>query len=68
MFGISFSELLLILTAGIIFIGPEKLPELGNKLGKLLRSYRNLKTDFHDKINNPHFEPADKNPSAKKET
>lgn len=50
MFGIGFSEFIIIVIAAILFLGPEKLPELGQKLGRFLRELRNLKLDFTEKL------------------
>lgn len=38
MLGIGFSELILILFISLIFIGPEKLPEVGRSMGKTMRN------------------------------
>jgi len=50
MFGIGFSEFIIVIIAALLFLGPEKLPELGQKLGRLLREFRNLKLDFTEKF------------------
>ena len=53
MFGISFTEFLVIAVAAILFVGPEKLPELAQKLGDWLRTFRIMRDDFTRKINQP---------------
>ena len=50
MFGIGISEIILIVIAAIVFIGPDKLPEMAKKWGRLVRQYRNLKWDLTHKI------------------
>ena len=46
MFGIGMTELLVILTIGLIVIGPKKLPELARSLGKGLAEFRRASTDI----------------------
>lgn len=53
MFGISFVEFLVIAVVAIIFIGPEKLPELAQKLGTYMRQFRVLRDDFTRKMHDP---------------
>ena len=40
MFGIGAGEFVLILIVGLIVFGPNKLPEIGRSLGKLIREFR----------------------------
>jgi len=40
MFGIGFSELLVILTVALLVIGPSRLPELARTLGQALAALR----------------------------
>lgn len=42
MFGISFSEILLILVISLLIFGPEKLPSIATKIGSFFASIRNL--------------------------
>lgn len=42
MFGIGFTELVLILVIALIVVGPERLPELGRQLGKVVRDLRRM--------------------------
>lgn len=51
MFGIGFSEIILLVIIAIIVLGPEKLPEAGQFIGKVIRSYRNFQNDFTLKMN-----------------
>jgi len=46
MFGIGMTELLVILTIGLIVIGPKKLPELARSLGKGLAEFRRASTEM----------------------
>lgn len=48
--GIGFLELLLILVLGVIFIGPDKLPEIAAKAGQLFRSFRKATFDLTKSI------------------
>ena len=45
MFGIGMTELLVILTIGLIVIGPKKLPERARSLGKGLAEFRRASTE-----------------------
>ncbi len=46
MFGIGMTELLVILTIGLLVIGPKKLPELARSLGKGLAEFRRASTEM----------------------
>ncbi len=46
MFGIGMTELLVILTIGLVVIGPKKLPELARSLGKGLAEFRRASTEM----------------------
>jgi Tat protein translocase TatB subunit len=46
MFGIGMTELLVILTIGLIVIGPKKLPELARSLAKGLAEFRRASTEM----------------------
>lgn len=48
--GIGFLELLLILILGVIFIGPDKLPEMAAKAGQLFRSFKKATFDLSRSI------------------
>ena len=45
MFGISFTELLVILVVGLIVLGPQKLPGLFRSLGQWIAQLRRLTTE-----------------------
>ena len=40
MFGINIQELLVILVVGLLLFGANKLPEVGNGLGKAIRNFK----------------------------
>lgn len=46
MFGLGAGEIFLILVFALIFIGPKKLPELAQSLGKSLREFQKAKDDL----------------------
>ncbi len=46
MFGISGFKWLIILIAGLILVGPEKLPEIGRTVGKAIAMFRRAQADM----------------------
>ncbi len=50
MFDVGFSEMLLIAFLALIVLGPDKLPELGQKLGGFFRSYQQSKRDIQSTL------------------
>lgn len=52
MFGLGTGELLIVLALALIFIGPEKLPQIATQLGKAVRKIRHaveeIKQDIRD--------------------
>jgi Tat protein translocase TatB subunit len=48
MFGLGTGELIVVFVLALIFIGPEKLPDLATKIGKLLRQVRGSMDDLKD--------------------
>lgn len=50
MFGISMSEILLILIISLLIFGPEHLPSIARKLGKLVATLRNFSTNIRQQI------------------
>lgn len=50
MFGLGFSELLIILVIALIFIGPKKLPELAKGLGQGIKEFQKAAKGFSDQM------------------
>jgi Tat protein translocase TatB subunit len=48
MFGISMPELILILAVALIVVGPEKLPEIATKIGRIINEFKKTASDFKD--------------------
>ncbi|MBN1962891.1 MAG: twin-arginine translocase TatA/TatE family subunit [Deltaproteobacteria bacterium] len=48
MFGIGFTEILVIVLAALLIFGPEKLPELAKYLGRGMRELRRVNNDLHN--------------------
>lgn len=46
MFGINFSEILLIIVISLLLFGPEQLPSIARKAGKIFSTLRNLRTNL----------------------
>ncbi len=50
MFGLSTWEILIILVLALLFIGPDELPKMANKLGKGLRQVRGAMSKVDDEV------------------
>lgn len=65
MFDVGFSEMLLIAVLALIVLGPDKLPELGQKLGGFFRAYQQSKRDIQSSLfstpTNPTHKPSNDN-------
>lgn len=46
MFGINFSEILLIIVISLLLFGPEQLPSIARKAGKIFSTLRNLRSNL----------------------
>ena len=57
-------ELVIVLVIALLVIGPKRLPEMGNSLGKTIREFRKASTDVTDAVS---LEPEPK-PSAQQAT
>lgn len=59
-FNIGPFELLLVLILALLILGPGKLPEVGNALGRTIREFRKASTDVEDslKLETPQTSPA----------
>jgi TatA/E family protein of Tat protein translocase len=44
------SELLIILVLALLLLGPKRLPEVGEALGKTLRKFKQASRDLHEEI------------------
>ena len=47
MLGLGFGEIILVLIVALLVLGPEKLPQLAQQLGKGLREFRRLANDLN---------------------
>lgn len=56
-------ELLLVLILALLILGPGKLPEVGNALGRTIREFRRASTDVEDSLN---VDQADARPAARR--
>lgn len=50
MLDIGFQELLVIMVLALLVFGPEKLPELGRKLGRAMREFRRASDEFRSTV------------------
>jgi sec-independent protein translocase protein TatA len=60
-FNIGPFELLIVLVIVLLVLGPGKLPEVGNALGKTIREFRKASTDVQDSLS---VDPAKPTPAA----
>ena len=49
-FGVGLLEVVLILVVFLIVLGPQKVPEMGAKLGKLIRQAQKASRDFMNSL------------------
>ena len=50
MFGIGIPELLVILVVALVFVGPERLPEVAKVLGKIFAEFRKAADDISEEL------------------
>jgi sec-independent protein translocase protein TatB len=50
MLDIGFQEILVIMVIALLVFGPDKLPELGRRVGKLMREFRRASDDFRSTV------------------
>ncbi len=51
MFGMGFTEIILILIVAIVFLGPDKLPQVAVNIAKFFKSFKNTVNDAKESIN-----------------
>ena len=64
MFGLGTWEILLILIAALVFIGPSKLPSLARTMGKGMRDVRRAMAGFEDEVRQASSVPDAPSPLA----
>lgn len=65
MFGIGFTELLVIVIIALIFIGPDKLPGLATALGRAYAEFKRAGDDIKREIKEASRQPSDDVEAAK---
>ena len=50
MFGLGFSELLLIFVIAFVVFGPKRLPEIGRSLGRALAEFKKASEEFQESM------------------
>jgi sec-independent protein translocase protein TatB len=56
MFGLGISEVILILGVAIVFVGPDKLPELAQKIGRLVWQVKHSAEELRKEIALPNLD------------
>jgi TatA/E family protein of Tat protein translocase len=58
-FQLGIPEVILVLVIALVFLGPKRLPEAGNAIGRGIREFREGITDSgdHDRAEQPAYEP-----------
>lgn len=67
MFGLGLSEIIVILVVALIFIGPDKLPEVAQKLGKLVWQVKHSAEELRKELTLPDYDEFKKENILKKE-
>ena len=49
-FGIGFAQIFIVLLVALLFLGPEELPRLANKLGTMVAQARKTVSDARDSV------------------
>jgi sec-independent protein translocase protein TatB len=75
MFGIGFTEIVVILVIALIVLGPEKLPEIAKALGRAMREFRTATdeikrsvSDIDLNLNVPDYRPDESKTSSPTES
>lgn len=59
MFGIQGWKLIIILIAGLVLIGPDRLPEISKTIGKAIRMFQSAKDDMEKLVRAEMLFPSD---------
>lgn len=59
MFGLGFSEIVVLAVIGLLVLGPEELPKMARNIGRLFNDVKRSADDFKAEIQN-HIEPPPK--------
>jgi TatA/E family protein of Tat protein translocase len=62
MFGLGFTEILVILVVALVVFGPDRLPELARNLGKGLAEFRRASNDLRRSVMEASEEPRSVKP------
>ena len=65
MFGIGFTEILVVLVIALIVLGPEKLPEVAKARGKAMRQFRTATDDIKRSVTDIDLNVPDYRPTRK---
>jgi TatA/E family protein of Tat protein translocase len=63
MFGLGFTEILVILVVALLVFGPDRLPELARNLGKGLAEFRRASSDLRRSVMDAAEEPKSRPPA-----
>ncbi len=58
MFGYNFTTLIIILVIALLLFGPRRLPELGESIGKAIRSFKKAHEDPESMAAKPEIPPS----------
>jgi TatA/E family protein of Tat protein translocase len=64
MFGMSGTELAIVLIVALLFLGPTKLPELARSIGKGMREFRRATDDLRSSVESEFYRMDDPPPAA----
>jgi Tat protein translocase TatB subunit len=64
MFGLGFTEILVILCVALIVLGPKRLPEVARTLGRTVASFRRTMDDLHREVSFTSLDRQDDPPAV----